>query len=96
MGRFRLSELALTDLAEIRRYIARDKPKAAARQISLFFDKFRFLAENPLLGELQPECGADIRSFSVGTYVIFYRPATMGIEVARVVSGYRDWSGLFR
>ena len=53
MSRFRIAELAKTDLAEIREYIARDKPGAADRQI--------------------PD----------------------GIEIARVVSGYRDLDALF-
>jgi toxin ParE1/3/4 len=34
------------------------------------------------------------RSFSVGNYVVFFRPIKNGIEVARIVHGSRDFRGL--
>jgi len=92
---FRLAELAKTDLAEIRQYIARDKPDAADRQIARFFERFLTLARRPELGQRRPELGADLRSFAVGKYVVVYRPSSEGVEIARVVSGYRDLDALF-
>ena len=94
MSRFRLAQLARTDLAEIRHYISQDKPAATKRQISTFFDRFHTLAAHPEMGERRPELGADLRSFAVGNYVIIYRPIPRGVEIARVVSGYRDLEAL--
>jgi toxin ParE1/3/4 len=96
MRRFRLSSLAKHDLAEIRHYICQDKPAAADRQIVTFFQTFQTLAENPELGQRQPEFGTDLRTFSVGAYVVVYRPYAKGVEIARVASGYRDFDALFR
>lgn len=46
----------------------------------------RYEAENPAFGELRflPIGGA------FGIYLVFYRPTTAGIEVARVLHGARD------
>ena len=95
MSRFRLAHLARTDLAEIREYVARDKPVAADRLIATLFDRFHLLAKNPQMGEGRPELGQGLRSFSVGNYVVVYRPVSEGVEIARVVSGYRDIEALF-
>ncbi len=37
-----------------------------------------------------------IRSYPVGTYLIFDRKARAGVEVTRVLSGFRDVPPLFR
>ena len=95
MNRYRLSRQARYDLADIRHYIARDKPLAADRQIEAFFKRFQMLAANPEMGESRPDLVDNVRSFSLGNYLIFYRPMPSGIEVVRVVSGYRDLGTLF-
>jgi toxin ParE1/3/4 len=48
------------------------------------------LRDNPLAGRARPELAENVRSFPVGNYVIFYRPLQDGIEIVRVLSGYRD------
>jgi toxin ParE1/3/4 len=95
MRRYRLSSLARQDLADIRRYIARDRPVAADRQVSRLIEKFRLLARNPELGERQPQFSGGLRRFVMGSYVIFYRFGRQGVEIVRVVSGYRDIDALF-
>lgn len=95
MRRFRLSPLAKSDIADIRHYIRQDKPLAAERQIAKFFHTFQMLARDFELGQRRPEFGSDFRTFSVGNYVIAYRPFAEGVEIARVVSGYRDFEALF-
>jgi hypothetical protein len=43
------------------------------------------------MGEIREGFGVlGCRSFSVGNYVIFFRPIDSGIEVARVIHGSRD------
>jgi toxin ParE1/3/4 len=95
MRRFRLSPLAKSDLAEIRHFIRQDKPMTADRQIDKFFQTFRLLVKNSEVGQRRPEFGPDLRTFSVGNYVIVYRPFSEGVEITRVVSGYRDIDALF-
>ncbi len=46
-------------------------------------------------GIARPELAAGLRCYSVGNYVIYYRPAKDGIEVARVLHGARDVDRLF-
>ena len=36
-----------------------------------------------------------LKGFTIGNYIIFYRPIENGIEVDRVLSGYRDLDTLF-
>jgi toxin ParE1/3/4 len=93
--RYRLDRDALADLYEIHEYVARDNPPAADRLIDRLKDQFRLLARQPLMGQARPELAPDLRSFGVGNYVIFYRPAQDGIEVARVIHGARDVDSLF-
>jgi len=88
--RFRLSSSAQSDLADIRLYIAEDDPAAADRQMERFFRRFHLLGRNPEMGEMRPDLGPQLRVFSVGNYGIVFRPIDDGIEVARVVSGFRE------
>ena len=48
------------------------------------------LVQDPLAGRERPELMPALRSFPVGNYVIFYVPVSDGIEVLRVMSGWRD------
>jgi toxin ParE1/3/4 len=89
------SRLALADLHEILEYIARGKPLAGVAFVQKLRDKCSLLAENPELGEFRSELAENLRAFSVGNYVIFYRIVPNGVEIVRVVSGYRDLERLF-
>lgn len=79
------------DLESIADYIARDKPQAARDWLAKLRATCESIATQPGVGELRkgfgiPEC----RSFSVGQYVVFFRPFEGGIEVSRVIHGSRD------
>ena len=95
MAKARLSRLAEQDLLEIWSYIARDNPAAADRFIDLLTEKCELLAESPKIGRRREELSPRLRSFPVGRYVIFYRIAERGIEVARILSSYRDLGQFF-
>ena len=96
MSRVVFSPLAQADLDEILEYIARDKPQAAASFVAKPKEKCYMLGRHPQLGERRPEFKTgQFRGFHVGNYVIFFRPADDGIEIARVVSGFRDLRYLF-
>lgn len=50
-----------------------------------FKQTFHLLGSQPLMGQSREDLAANLRSFSVGNYVILYRPAQSGIKVARVL-----------
>ena len=79
------------DLESIVDYIARDKPLAARRWLAKVRATCQILAENPRMGEVRDGFGVPgCRSFSIGKYVVFFRPVDDGIEVSRVIHGGRD------
>ena len=83
------------DLFEILDFIARDKPGAALRHTERLEEACWALAKNPQSGTARDDLLPNLRAWSVGKYVIFYRPSEDGIEVVRVVHGARDFGKLF-
>lgn len=73
MRRYAVTREARLDLDEIWLYIAGDNPAAADRFLEKFHQRFKLLAENPGLGRARPEFAAGIRSYRLGSYLIFYR-----------------------
>lgn len=86
------------DLEDAFLYIGREQcsPGAAARVIRDIVDKAGIYAVQPLLAESRPEFGPTIRAYHAHRYVVFYRPASDGIEVLRVIHGSRDVFKVFR
>lgn len=69
------------DLEGIVDYIARDKPTAAREWLAKVRATCQILAENPQVGEVREGFGVPgCRSFSVGNYVIFFRPVKVGLR----------------
>jgi toxin ParE1/3/4 len=90
MSRYRLDRAAICDLESIHDYIARSTKQSAERLLRRIAQVLKTLAKNPLSGERRPEIAADLRSFSCGNYVIYFRPSNDGIEVARILHAARD------
>jgi toxin ParE1/3/4 len=90
MANIRRRPAAEDDLVAIWLYIADDDIGAANRLLDRFEETFALLADNPRIGRRRPELMPEIRSFTVGRYVVFYRPADDGIEIVRVIHGARD------
>ena len=90
-----IAPLAQTDLDEIWDYIANDNPSAADRLLAAFHEKFLLLSRHPLLGQSREELRAEIRSLSVGQYVVYYRVRENRVHIARVLHGYRDVTAMF-
>jgi toxin ParE1/3/4 len=84
------SPLARLDLIDIWQFIADDNEAAADRLLDRIEGVLLTLRDNPLAGRGRSELAADVRSFPVGNYVIFYRAIDDGVEVIRVLNGYRD------
>jgi toxin ParE1/3/4 len=47
------------------------------------------------MGKTYPKLNQKSRGFVDDDYIIFYYPSSDGINIARVVSGYRDLEDLF-
>ena len=95
MSRYRVDRDARADLEEIYDYVADENLAAADRLMDTFQEKFGLLAVHPLMGQTRPELAPNLHSFSVGKYVVFYRPTDDGVEVARVIHSARDVDALF-
>lgn len=93
MPRVELSRDARQDLLEIAAHIVRES--ASQQRGDAFLDAVfatcETLASQPEMGELRTEFRTgQFRSFSVGSYVIYFRATAGGIAVARVLHGSRD------
>lgn len=78
------------DLDAIWSYIAVDNVSAANALIERIGQVFKMLVQNPLAGRERPELRKHLRSFPVGSYVVFYFPLADGIEIVRVMNGRQD------
>jgi plasmid stabilization system protein ParE len=96
MSRYAITARARQDLRGIYRFIAieRQSPESAERQLEFLFDKFRFLAMNPEMGEIRNDLRPGLRVFIAKTYVIFYRIRTGGVSITRVMHGRRNWADI--
>jgi toxin ParE1/3/4 len=94
MTHFRLSHRAESDLEAIADYIAVRNPSAAVQELEKLLDTFTLLGSSPLLGQLRPDLPGSPRTFAARSFVIVYKPASDGIEVARVVHAARDLASL--
>ena len=78
---------------DIGEYVGADSPVAAARLIDRFEAAFRVLANAPGLGHVRTDIvprTSGLRFWTVSSYLVIYRPAAHGIDIIRVLSGYRD------
>ena len=90
-----VAKSAEEDLREILSYIADDNIEAALRMFQRFRECFTMLSTMPQSGRRRSDLEPDLRSFPEGTYVIFYREITDGVEILRVLHGSRDIESLF-
>ena len=84
------------DMLEIWSNIADDKPSAADRFLDSLEQRIELLSRHPKIGESRPDLGRRVRAFTIGNYVILFRPIRDGIEVVRVLHGSRDIPAIFR
>ncbi len=87
---------ASRDLERIIDYIAdRSNFDSAELFLDRVNEKCTMLSRFPSMGRKRDELMPDVRSFPVDDYLIFYSPIEGGVEILRVVSGYRDLDNLF-
>ena len=85
-----VSPLAKRDLRLIYLTIARDRPAAAHDQVAAIRKRFKLLLKHPQVGELLNDLHANLRRFSVGVYVIYFRTQADIVEIVRVLHGAQD------
>jgi toxin ParE1/3/4 len=92
MSKYHLARLARSDVDEIWLYLAREGGQATAdRVVEPIAAAFPLLARMPELGRTRPEIDRGLRSFPVGTYIIYYkRRQRGGIVISRVLHAMRD------
>jgi toxin ParE1/3/4 len=95
MPRLLIKPLAEQDLDGIWDYIAIDNSDRAEKVLRTLYSKMGTLAHNPYIGRERKEIEAGLRSFPVGSYVVFYYPLSDGVEVVRVLHGARDIQDVF-
>ena len=88
--KLRWTRRAEQQLAEIGRFIARDKPGAARRWVEVLRRRAAEAAERPLVGRVVPELDReDIREVIVRSYRIVYRVGKGVVEVLTVFESHR-------
>jgi toxin ParE1/3/4 len=95
MSSYAFSDDAIQDLDEICEYIAQTNPDAASRIFDAIRERCKLVAGFPNMGKSYEKLSPRLREFIVDDYIVFYYPREDGIDVARVVSGYRDLESLF-
>ena len=91
MSRYILSAPAKQDLRDLTHYLLQFSANAANHLLDIFEEKFRLLTDFPEMGRRREELAPSLRSLPVDKYVIFYRVIKNGIQIERVLSGYRDF-----
>jgi toxin ParE1/3/4 len=91
----KFTPVARDDLENIWEFIAKENLSAATRVAQILMQKCSLLAENPLLGRQREELAANLRSFPVRSYVIFYRVSTDNLEIIRILNAAQDIDSAF-
>lgn len=101
MTRLIIAEAARDELDSIWEYIGVENgnPNAADRLIETFFERFKLLSQQPLMGECCHEFEhlvPGLRQFAAGSYIIYYTPLKDGVQIGHVAHGAMDQEAAFR
>lgn len=95
MSDYSFSDEAIQDLDDICEYIARRNSKGASKLFDDIRKKCKLVADFSGMGKNYGRLAPNLRGFVVDDYIVFYYPREDGINITRVVSGYRDLESLF-
>jgi toxin ParE1/3/4 len=95
MSSYSFSDTAVRDIDEICEYITIQNSRAASQLFDRIRQKCKLVANFPNMGKTYPNLDPNLRGFVVDDYIIFYYPSSDGINIARVISGYRDLEDMF-
>lgn len=85
------SRAAVTDLAELRQWIARERPEAAGRVAADILAAVDQIRRFPASGRLGRLAGTRERVVTGAPYTIAYRVGATSVQVIRVLHQRRDW-----
>jgi plasmid stabilization system protein ParE len=90
--RYILAPQAARDLIAIWRYLKKESSEETADRVeSVIRSKFVYLADVPGGGHWRRDLtSADVRFFSVYSYLIVYRPETKPLQIVAVLHSHRD------
>jgi toxin ParE1/3/4 len=92
---YRLSRQAEQDLEDIWTYLAQKDELASDIFLARVLNKFPMLAQSPEMGQDRNDLRADLRSFPVKPYIIFYQKTETEIEINRILHQSRDIENIF-
>lgn len=95
MSRYIISPEASQDLDEISDYFLSRSLEAGERFVNRFEQKCKSLVKFPNMGRSYADVEPSLRGVPLEDYIILYRVIEDGVEIVRVVSGYRDLKSLF-
>jgi plasmid stabilization system protein ParE len=90
---------AQSDLAQIQRYVERDRPGAAIRLVERLLDTIAALESHPRSGIVPRDerlAGLEFRVCVQGEYLVFYKVLPSVVRVYRVLHGRRKYAALIR
>jgi len=90
-----ISPEASQDLDNIFDYFASNNVEAGERFVIAFEKKCEKLLQFPKMGRSYEEIESSLRGIPLDNYIILYRLIDNGVEIVRVVSGYRNLEYLF-
>jgi len=94
MKTYSLSEEAIADLDAICESMSETHRDFAIQFFENVREKCRKVAQFPKMGKNYGEIKVNLRGFVVNNYIVFYFPRSDGIDVVRIISGYRDLESL--
>lgn len=90
-----ISPKASEDLDKIFDYFASNNIDAGERFVITFEKKCEKLLQFPKMGKIYEDIEPSLRGIPVDNYIIFYRLIDNGVEIVRVVNGYRNLEYVF-
>ena len=76
-------------------YIGDENDAAADKLVLRLHQAFERLARSPGSGHRRDDLSPGLRVFPVGNDVVFYHPASDGIDVTGIVHSRRNWTEMF-
>ena len=98
MIKLRINPLVVTDLTEIRNFIAEDNVENATKTLKELYEKFEDLQRFPYMGSdlsKRVRFHTEYKYFPWKDYVIIYKVSKNYIEIYRVINRYQDFTAIF-
>ena len=94
--RYILAPQAARDIVAISRYLKNESSEETAdRVVSVIRSKFVYLADFPTGGHWRRDLTtAEVRFFSVHSYLIVYQPDTKPLQIVAILHSHRDLANI--